>query len=49
MRNRINVYVLKRKANLLDFILINIYKPFSSAFNGARYFLKAVDNYIWKS
>jgi hypothetical protein len=27
MRNHINDYVLKRKANLLNLILINIYKP----------------------
>jgi hypothetical protein len=48
MRNRINAYVLKRKANLFNLILINIYGPFSTIFSGARYFLKAVDNYIRK-
>jgi hypothetical protein len=49
MRNRINTHVLERKANLLDLILINIYKSFPSAFSGARYFFKAVDNHIRKS
>jgi hypothetical protein len=38
MRNRINVYVLERKANLLDLILINICG-----------FLKAVNSYTRKS
>jgi hypothetical protein len=46
MRNRINAYVLKRKANLLNLILINIYRLSPTALSGARYFLKAVDNYI---
>jgi hypothetical protein len=46
MRNRINTYILERKANLFNLILINIYNPFFTAFKGARYFLKAVDNYI---
>jgi hypothetical protein len=49
MRNRINVYVLERKANLLNLILINIYKLFSAAFSDTRYFLKAINNYIRKS
>jgi hypothetical protein len=49
MRNRINVYVLKRKTNLLDFILINIYRLFPAVFSGARYFLKAVNSYTRKS
>jgi hypothetical protein len=48
MRNRINAYILKRKANLLNLVLINIYKPFPSAFSGTRYFLKAVNNYTRK-
>jgi hypothetical protein len=48
MRNRINAYISERKANLLDFILINIYKSFPSALSGARYFLKTVDNYTRK-
>jgi hypothetical protein len=45
-RNRINAYVLERKANLFNLALINICGPFSTALSGARYFLKAVDNYI---
>jgi hypothetical protein len=49
MRNRINTYVLERKANLFNLILINIYKPFSAILSGARYFLKAVNNYTRKS
>jgi hypothetical protein len=48
MRNYINAHVLERKANLLNLILINIYKPFPTIFSGARYFLKAVDNYTRK-
>jgi hypothetical protein len=49
MRNRINAYVSERKANLLNLILINIYKPFPAALSDARYFLKAINNYIRKS
>jgi hypothetical protein len=46
MRNRINAYISERKANLLDLVLINIYKLFPPTLSGARYFLKAVNNYI---
>jgi hypothetical protein len=49
MQNRINVRILKRKNNLLNLILINICKLLSVTFNGARYFLEAVDNYTRKS
>jgi hypothetical protein len=49
MRNRINAYVLKRKANLFNFILIDIYRFLSAVFSGARYFLKAVNSYTRKS
>jgi hypothetical protein len=49
MRNRINAHVSERKANLLNLILINIYKPFPAALSGIRYFLKAVNNYTRKS
>jgi hypothetical protein len=49
MRNRINVYVLKRKANLLDLILINICGFLPAALSDARYFLKAVNSYTRKS
>jgi thiamine pyrophosphokinase len=49
MRNRTNTRVSERKDNLLNLVLINIYKPLSMAFSGARYFLKAVNNYIQKS
>jgi hypothetical protein len=48
MRNRINAYVLKRKANLLNLILINICEFLSIALSGARYFLKAVNNHTRK-
>jgi hypothetical protein len=49
IRNRINIYILKRKNNLLNLVLINIYKLLFMAFSDARYFLKAVDNYTRKS
>jgi thiamine pyrophosphokinase len=49
MRNRTNIYILKRKNNLLNLVLINIYKLLSMTLSGARYFLKAVDNYTRKS
>jgi hypothetical protein len=49
MRNRINVYVFKRKANLLNLILIDIYGPLPVTLNDARYFLKTVDNHTRKS
>jgi hypothetical protein len=49
IRNRINSCVSERKFNLLDLALINIYKPLSFIFNGARYFLKIVNNYTRKS
>jgi hypothetical protein len=49
MRNRINVYILERKDNLLNLILINIYESLFVIFSGARYFLKAVNNYTRKS
>jgi hypothetical protein len=48
MRNRINAYVLERKANLLNLVLIDIYGPFFTALSDARYFLKAINNYIRK-
>jgi hypothetical protein len=48
IRNRTNVHVLKRKANLFNLILINIYRPLPAAFSGTRYFLKAVDNHTRK-
>jgi hypothetical protein len=49
MRNRINARISERKDNLLNLILINIYRLLSIAFSGARYFLEAVDNYTRKS
>jgi hypothetical protein len=49
MRNRINTYVLKRKDNLLNLVLINIYELLSMIFSDARYFLKAVNNHTQKS
>ena len=49
MRNRTNAYISERKDNLLNFILINIYRLLSIALSGARYFLKAVDNHTRKS
>jgi hypothetical protein len=49
IRNRTNVCILKRKDNLFNFVLINIYRLLFIAFSGARYFLEAVDNYTRKS
>jgi hypothetical protein len=49
MRNRTNARVLKRKDNLLNLVLINICGLLFIAFSGARYFLKAVNNYTRKS
>jgi hypothetical protein len=49
MRNRINIYILKRKDNLLNLVLINICGLLSMALSGARYFLEAVDNHTRKS
>jgi hypothetical protein len=49
MRNRTNARVLKRKDNLLNLVLINIYGSLPMALSGARYFLEAVDNHTRKS
>jgi hypothetical protein len=49
IRNRTNDCVSKRKFNLLDLALINICKPLFFIFNSARYFLKIINNYIYKS
>jgi hypothetical protein len=49
IRNRTNSRVLERKFNLLDLALIDICKPLLFIFNGARYFLKIIDNYTRKS
>jgi thiamine pyrophosphokinase len=49
MRNRINIYILKRKDNLFNLVLINIYRLLFIALSGARYFLEAVDNHTQKS
>jgi hypothetical protein len=49
MRNRTNARVLKRKDNLLNLVLINIYELLFIIFSGARYFLKAVNNHTRKS
>jgi hypothetical protein len=49
MRNRTNARVLKRKDNLLDFVLIDICGSLPVTLSGARYFLEAVDNYTRKS
>jgi hypothetical protein len=45
MQNQINIRILKRKDNLLNLVLINIYKLLFIAFNDTRYFLEAVNNY----
>jgi hypothetical protein len=49
MRNRTNARILKRKDNLLNFVLINICRSLPVALSGARYFLEAVDNHTRKS
>jgi hypothetical protein len=49
IRNRTNSRVLERKFNLLDLALIDICGPLPFIFNGARYFLKIINNYIRKS
>jgi hypothetical protein len=48
MRNRTNNKVLERKSNLLDLVLINIYRLLPEALSCTYYFLKIVDNYIRK-
>jgi hypothetical protein len=48
MRNRTNNKVLERKFNLLNLILINIYRLLPEVLNSIYYFLKIVDNYIRK-
>jgi hypothetical protein len=49
MRNRTNVHVSERKANLLDLVLIDICGSLPVVLSGARYFLKAVDSHTRKS
>jgi hypothetical protein len=49
MQNRTNARVLKRKNNLLNLVLIDIYGSLSVTLSGARYFLEAVDNHTRKS
>ena len=48
MRNRINNKVSERKSNLLNLILINIYRLLLEALNDIYYFLEIVDNYTRK-
>ena len=48
MRNRTNNKVLERKSNLLDLVLINIYRLLPEALSSTYYFLKIVDNYTRK-
>jgi hypothetical protein len=49
IRNRTNGRISERKFNLLDLALIDIYRPLFFTFNGARYFLKIINNYTRKS
>jgi hypothetical protein len=49
MRNRINAILAKRKSQILDLILINIYRALLISLNDFRYFLEIVDNYTRKT
>ena len=49
MRNRINNKILKRKSNLLDLILVNIYKLLFKIFNNIYYSLKLLIIILRKS
>jgi hypothetical protein len=48
IQNKINNKVSERKLDLLDFVLINIYKLFPIILNRAQYFFKIINNYIKK-